>query len=285
MEPREGHGRVRRLFAAVALSLAAVPLSSCLSSEFFDDYSQHVWDTAALMEEGGPNGYGADYPLRTIRALGGRPRLPGDRVRDRARGTAGIVASAGLDYGQSVAVFSDDFLIRAMSAVVGREGRVTAWRPATLIEQHGNVWGSAPAMDRLRNVSVDPSEPAALRLPSGLDLVLMAGSYHALHVDGQPSAAAAAVNAAAFRSLRPGGRYVIIDRHTGSGSEPATGGHGIDVEDVIAEVQAAGFSLEGRADLFVVPEDPRIPWPPGPTFEGRRNGFQLRFRRPPIDAP
>lgn len=285
MVPTKRHRRVRHLVTALATTLAAVSLSSCLSSEGFDAYSQHVWETAALMEEGGANGYGADYPLRTIRALGGRPRLPDDRVRDRARGTAGIVASAGLDYGQSVAVFSDDFLIRAISAVVGREGRVTAWRPAGLIERHGNVWGSASAMDRLRNVSVDPSEPAVLRLPSGLDLVLMAGSYHALHVEGQASAAAAGANAAAFRSLRPGGRYVIIDRHIGSGSEPVTGGHGIDVEDVIAEVEAAGFSLESRADLFLVPEDPRIPWPPAPTFEGRRNGFVLRFRRPDVAVP
>ena len=266
---------------ALGMTLASVPLAGCLSSETFEAHSQYVWETAALLEYGGDNGIGGDYPTRTLNALGSSQRQRGERREDRVRGTASIVGFAGFDQGQSVAVFSDDFLIRAISAVVGREGSVTVWRPTELVRTHGNVWGNSEAVERLRNVSIDHSAPAALSLPAGLEVVLSEDIHHALHGESLPPGAAAAVNAAVFRALRPGGRYVIIDVNTadGSGASGFDRLHKIEVAAVVAEVEAAGFVLDSQEDRFMTADSTTTV--PGQAPVSAR--FKLRFRKP--DGP
>ena len=281
MRSQARYGRGCRLIIALWFTLAATPLAGCLSSETFEAHSQYVWETAALLEYGGDNAIGGDYPTRTLSALGSSQRQRGERREDRVRGTASIVGFAGLDQGQSVAAFSDDFLIRAISAVVGREGSITVWRPTELVRTHGNVRGNSEAVERLRNVSIDHSAPAALSLPSGLDVVLSADTHHALHIEGLPHGTAAAVNAAVFRALLPGGSYVIIDVHAadGSGTSGVDRLHRIEVASVIAEVEAAGFVLEDQEGLFTAAEDARTA-PAYPAAGPRSTRFLLKFRKP-----
>ena len=54
-------------------------------------------------------------------------------------------------------------------------------------------------------------------LVTGLDLVFTAQNYHDLHLKPFAADTAARVNAAAYRALKPGGLYVVVD-HAASSS-------------------------------------------------------------------
>lgn len=157
-------------------------------------------------------------------------------------------------------MFGDDFFIRAISAVVGPDGHVTAWRPDDVIERHGNVWGAPAEIDRLSNVSVDRSAPSGLRLPPDLDVVLLLGSYHALQSGEDGPGTTAAMNAAILEALRPGGSLVILDRQTSDEAEGATSVrlHQIDADRVMAEARAAGFYFESRRFRPLLLEAPAV---------------------------
>ncbi len=126
---------------------------------------------------------------------------------------------------------------------------------------------------------VQPFEnPApAGRAMAGLDVVTLMFNYHDLTylpVDR------AAMNAAVFRALKPGGVYVVADHsgRLGTGISEASTLHRIEEAFLRREVEAAGFRLadEGlflrnRAD----PRDREEPDPPMPKDE-----FVLRFVKP-----
>jgi predicted methyltransferase len=106
----------------------------------------------------------------------------------------------------------------------------------------------------LKNVKVIEGAAAATNLPlECCDAIFMRDVYH--HVT-TPSIAA--FNKSVFASLKPGGRFAVIDFRGRPGSAvpegvPANrGGHGIPPEIVVDEVTAAGFkyqqTIEGWPD-------------------------------------
>jgi predicted methyltransferase len=95
----------------------------------------------------------------------------------------------------------------------------------------------------------------------------------------------AKMNAAIFRSLEPGGVYVVID----SSAKPGTGVsdvqtlHRIDEQTVKDEVLAAGFQLAGTSDVWRNAQDARD-WNASPVAAAERRGtsdrFALKFVKP-----
>ncbi len=111
----------------------------------------------------------------------------------------------------------------------------------------------------------------------GLDLVTLMFNYHDLGFMGVDRAA---MNAAIFRGLKPGGLYVIADHagRPGTGISESGTLHRIEESFLRAEVEAAGFRLQAEGDFLRNPNDPRdqnTPNPPQPKDE-----FVLKFVKP-----
>jgi predicted methyltransferase len=118
--------------------------------------------------------------------------------------------------------------------------------------------------------------PAALA-GDALDLVTLMFNYHDL---GHLGVDRAAMNAAVFRALKPGGVYVIADHagRPGTGISESGTLHRVEEAFVRREVEAAGFRLVASGDFLRNPNDPRdrnVPEPPQPKDE-----FVLKFVKP-----
>ena len=118
-----------------------------------------------------------------------------------------------------------------------------------------------------------PSELAS----NALDLVTLMFNYHDL---GHMGVDRAQMNRAVFAALKPGGVYVVADHsgRAGTGISEAGTLHRIEEAFLRAEVERAGFQLQGEGDFLRNPADPRdrnTPSPPMPKDE-----FVLRFVKP-----
>ena len=118
--------------------------------------------------------------------------------------------------------------------------------------------------------------PAALA-GGAVDLATLMFNYHDL---GHLGVDRAAMNAAVFRALKPGGVYVIADHagRPGTGISESGTLHRVEEAFVRREVEAAGFKWVASGDFLRNPQDPRdrnVPEPPQPKDE-----FVLKFVKP-----
>lgn len=127
----------------------------------------------------------------------------------------------------------------------------------------------------------DFDDPFPADLPP-LDAVTLVLFYHDtvwLQVNRE------AMNKAVFDALKPGGVLLIVDHsaRSGDGTNVTDTLHRIEDAVVKAEVQAAGFVLDGEADFLRNRDDTRD-WNDSPRAAGNRRGtsdrFVLRFRKP-----
>jgi predicted methyltransferase len=217
-------------------------------------------------------------------ALASPIRTTADMARDEARHAAETLAFAEVKPGQKIAdmIIGGGYFTRLFSAAVGPEGHVTAWQPAEFIgfqASYGEALAAAAALDNADAIS---SPIGAPEWPEGLDLIFTAQNYHDLHLKPFAADTAARVNAAAYRALKPGGLYVIIDHDAaaGAGPEAPDSLHRIEVDQVRREVEAAGFVLDGSSDLLARADDPRTANVFDPSIRGKTSQFMLRFRKP-----
>jgi predicted methyltransferase len=111
------------------------------------------------------------------------------------------------------------------------------------------------------NVEVRAASREGTGLPAGCcDAVLARDVYH--HFTA-PMPAAKSL----FATLRPGGRLVVVDSAS-SGFHELSGRRGIAADELIAQMQAAGFVLQGRLD----------DWPTADSW--KQNDYGLAFSRP-----
>lgn len=109
-----------------------------------------------------------------------------------------------------------------------------------------------------------------------VDMVLNIREYHGFTDEGKKN-----FNDAAFKALKPGGTYVVVD-HTRRHMEKET--HELrrreDPVQVILEIQAAGFILEKSSDMFYHPDD-ELRYEVGRrTVKGNTDRFFLTFKKP-----
>jgi predicted methyltransferase len=217
-------------------------------------------------------------------ALASPVRTDEDRGRDAARHTAETLAFAGVQPGWKVAdmIIGGGYFTRAFAAAVGPDGHVTAWQPDEFIGFQASYGEALTAADALPNVDGVHTAIGAPAFPSGLDLVFTAQNYHDLHLRPFAADTAAKVNAAVFAALKPGGYYVIIDHDAVAGSDLSVAHtlHRIDRATLIAEVEAAGFVLDGQSDILANPADPRTANVFDASIRGHTSQFMLRFRKP-----
>jgi predicted methyltransferase len=205
-------------------------------------------------------------------------RPEADRVRDSDRRPAELVAFAGVRSGDKVAELAPGggYFTRILSGVVGPAGRIYAMagRPSPALQE---LAAARP------NVTVAVAEPGTIPAPEPVDVVWTTLNYHDFkNVKVGESDGAAAINAAAFRALRPGGTYFIVDHEAGAGVGASVTStlHRIEGALVKREVESAGFRLDAESDLLRHPGDDHSVKVQETGIRGKTDQFVLRFRKP-----
>lgn len=205
-------------------------------------------------------------------------RPEADRARDADRRPAELVAFAGVGAGDHVAELAPGggYFTRILSGVVGPNGTIYAMasRASPVLEE----------LARARpNVVVTIAAPGTIPVPEPVDVVWTTLNYHDFknqNVGGGDGAAA--INAAAFAALKPGGTYLVVDHDTapGAGASQTTTLHRIESALVRREVEAAGFRLEAEGDLLRHPADDHSQRVMETGIRGKTDQFVLKFRKP-----
>jgi len=216
-------------------------------------------------------------------ALSSGRRRASDRKRDDARKPGELLAFYQIGPGQKVAelMAGTCYITSIVAEIVGDTGAVYATNSQQLIDR----FKGSPArklIDQfdLSNVVEVISEPDEPGLPTGeLDAVLSFMIYHDMVWLG---ADRPAMNAAVFRSLKPGGIYAVMDHHApaGAGITVVQDTHRIEKDVVVDEVQAAGFELEDETDLLENPDDALDTMVHEKSVKDRTHRFVLKFRKP-----
>jgi predicted methyltransferase len=206
-------------------------------------------------------------------------RPDADRVRDSDRKPAEVVAFSGVRPGDKVAELAPGggYFTRILSGVVGPTGIVYAvGRQATPTLQA--IAAARP------NVKLAIGPTGTIPVPEPVDVVWTTLNYHDfknVKLDGGGDAALA-VDAAAFKALKPGGTYFIVDHEAGKGVGASVTStlHRIESGLVVREVESAGFRLEATSPLLRHPADDHSQKVQETGIRGKTDQFVLRFRKP-----
>ena len=220
-----------------------------------------------------------------ITSAQGPGRPANDLLRDDVRKPAEMMIFSRVEKGSRVGEYTpgSGYFTRILAAAVGQRGHVYIYPPTEIVRLVPRHLIDAQALaSTLSNVTVRTGPNSDFGAPEPLDVVFTAQNYHDLHSRFAPPGAAANFNAAVFRALRRGGRYVIIDHSArpGSGVLDTDRLHRIDPARVRAEVEAAGFRFEAESRALANPGDARTASIFDPSIRGATDQFALRFRKP-----
>jgi predicted methyltransferase len=210
------------------------------------------------------------------------PLRPAAEVeRDPLRKPAEMLAFARIDGGERIADIrpEEGYFSRLFARAVGPEGRVYAFVPNQTAARE-NGFGDTLATD-YPNVTRVTGALEDLTFPEPLDVVWMGQEYHDFVID-RFGVDVAAMNAAVFRALKPGGLYVILDHEAAPGAGTSVVGtlHRIEGSAVRTQVEAAGFIFDGASEAVRNPADDRSLSVFDPAIRGRSDQFVYRFRKP-----
>ncbi len=131
------------------------------------------------------------------------------------------------------------------------------------------------------NVTVVSQPLASLSIPEPLDVAWTSDNYHDVY--GFAGAAAAAqLDAAVYRALKPGGVFIVVDHVANAGTSDTSSHtlHRIDPETVKQQALAAGFKLEAESSVLRNRQDPHDVPVFAPAVRGHTDQFVLKFRKP-----
>ncbi|MDO1558711.1 methyltransferase domain-containing protein [Brevundimonas sp. 2R-24] len=208
-------------------------------------------------------------------------RPAADMERDALRRPTEILAFAQIMPGQRIADIRPGagYFTRLFSVAVGDRGHVyaflpdkTAARDATRIQ---------PVLEAYGNVTSVTAPLEEMSFDQPLDLIFVSQEYHDFHL-GFFGTDLARFNAAAFRALKPGGVYLIIDHQARprSGIADAETLHRIEGDFLRREVEAAGFVFESESRALHNPADDHSLNVFDAAIRGRTDQFVYRFRKP-----
>lgn len=214
-------------------------------------------------------------------------RSAADKALDAGRFPAETLAFFDIRPGMRVAELGagGGYTTELLARTVGPTGRVYGQNPKLMLERFAEKpWSerlakpvNAPVV-RVDREFDDPLPPEAVNL----DAVLIVLFYHDTVWLGTDRAA---MNAAVFRALKPGGIYGVIDHsaRAGTGTSDTKTLHRVEESVVVAEIEKAGFVLDSTSPFMRNPADPRD-WNASPSAAGEKRGtadrFVLKFRKP-----
>ena len=213
------------------------------------------------------------------------PGRAAQRGTDARRHPAELVALADLKPGQRILdlIPGDGYWTRIFSRMVGPKGRVYAvWPQAYASEATGNVAQLRDIARAYDNVTVQVQPGAILTAPEPLDVVWTSDNYHDYNDKFMGKPGSLAFARSAYRILKPGGLFIVIDHSAaaGHGLADTETMHRIERAQVIREATTAGFRLVGESKALLNPADPlKIPVF-DPKIRFHTSQFALKFRKP-----
>ena len=214
-------------------------------------------------------------------AMADARRPEADRARDDLRQTRAMLEFTGLQPGMAIADIrpEEGFFTRLFAVMVGDEGRAFAFVPNQTATRE-NAFGDALATDYPNVVRLTGKlEEMAFERP--LDVVFMGEEYHDFVIP-RFGVDVAAMNAAVFAALKPGGLYVILDHQAADGAGISVAGtlHRIEAAELRRQVETAGFIFDGETTAVRVPADDHSLSVFDASIRGRTDRFVYRFRKP-----
>lgn len=222
-------------------------------------------------------------------AVASESRLAADRGRDARRKPAEVLEFLGITPGMTVLdMFTGGgYYAELISTVVGDEGKVIAQSNEAYLGFVGDEFDARFGNNRLSNVEVLMAENNQLTLNAdSFDAVMLVLSFHDLVLsdpeNGWEKIDGPAFLAELFKGLRPGGVVGIIDHYAEAGAPADSGNtvHRVDPAIVIANMEAAGFELDGQSDILRNPDDDYSLIVFAEDIRGKTDRFVLRFRKP-----
>lgn len=215
------------------------------------------------------------------------PRRPaGDLALDATRHGADVLALAGIQPGWKVAdlMQGQGYYTRLFVAKVGDKGKVYAWSPEEFIASKPARYEeplSVLAKDYPGHLVPMRSPFDALVFPEPLDLIFTSQNYHDLHEHKFKDELAAQMNAKVFKSLKPGGIYLVVDHVANPDTVDAPNTvHRIDPAVLRKEIEAAGFKFETESSALRNPADDHKLMVMNPAIRGHTDQIIYRFRKP-----
>jgi predicted methyltransferase len=210
--------------------------------------------------------------------LAAADRPDADKARDADRKPAQVVAFAGVKAGDKVAELAPGggYFTRILSGAVGPKGVIYA------IARQASPALQAIA-DKHPNVKIAVSAPGTIAAPEPVDIVWTTLNYHDFkNVKVGDRDGASYYNEAAFKALKPGGTYFIVDHEAGKGVGATVTStlHRIEGATVRREVESAGFKFDGESPLLRHAADDHSQKVIETGIRGKTDQFVYRFRKP-----
>lgn len=228
----------------------------------------------------------APVPAYVTTAVSDKSRPAEDAARDADRKPAEMLVFAGLKPGDKVIelVPGKSYFTRIFAKAVGPSGHVYAFIPTELdaMMQKKSMPVPSGTDPNNPNVSYVHQSLTAISVPEPVDIVWTSQNYHDMHDSFMGPPDMRKVNAAIYRTLKPGGTYVVLDHaaESGSGLRDTDTLHRIDPAAVKKEVMAAGFEFAGEDDALKNAADPHTKNVFDPSIRGKTDQFVLKFRKP-----
>ena len=222
-------------------------------------------------------------PAYIAKAVADPSRPKDDTSTDALRDPAETLAFAGVKPGMVVGELAPGggYFTRMLSDVVGPKGKVyglenAGWKDAVEADQ------KLVAELHRANIALDVEPWGQFKLPQKIDLFWITQNYHDLHIAKYGVVDMAAFNRHVFESLKPGGRYFILDHQANPGitDEQISVLHRIDKAQLIKEVTAAGFRLVKEGDFLHRPGDDHTKRIFDPAIRGHTDQYALLFVKP-----
>ena len=220
-------------------------------------------------------------------ASGTRPEA--DRASDADRKPEAVLELFGIQPGDIVLEMwaGGGYYTELLAHIVGESGKVVAHANTPILAFAGEAHTNRHVDNRLPNTEILLAENNELALEAdSFDAATIILNYHDLYWSseeyGWEQIDVPAFLAELYKGIKPGGTLGIVDHQAISGSPAETGNtlHRIDSAIVIAELEGAGFVLDGQSNELANPEDDHTKGVFDPEIRGKTDRYVLRFRKP-----